>query len=170
MIIAMMMAMDRNRLIGSDGGMPWHISTELQYFKRVTMGKPIIMGRVTHTSIGRGLPGRLNIVVSRSVSDLPQVSTVSSLPEAFEQARQSGAAEAVVIGGASLCQSAMDFTEKLYLTVIDHAFEGGDTWLDSYVESEWTETDRTTHDETGEGGYRYSCLVLERELPATVVV
>lgn len=140
-VIAMMMAMDKNKLIGSGGGLPWHIPGELAYFKRVTMGKPIIMGRKTYDSIGKPLPGRVNIVVTRNPEWAADgVSVVGSLDEAFKAGREAlvkqPATEIVVIGGASLCQAAMPLTQRLYLTVVDKAYTG-DTWLNSFEWSDW---------------------------------
>ncbi len=159
----MMMAMDKNRLIGANGGMPWHISSDLKYFNRTTMGKPMIMGRVTYDSIGRPLPGRQSIVVTRD----PQwhadgVEVVHSLEQAIEAAAVHSARELVVIGGASLCALAMPLTQRLYLTMIDHAFEG-DTWLDSFSEDDWLEQSREEHDERAAGGYRFCYRTLARK-------
>ncbi|OED37167.1 hypothetical protein AB833_24820 [Chromatiales bacterium (ex Bugula neritina AB1)] len=164
MRISMMMAMDTNKLIGKQGGMPWHISTELKYFKKVTMGKPVIMGRVTHESIGRPLPGRVNIVVTRNQDwQVDGLETVASLDDAFAFARTCDAEEMMVIGGASLCAAAMPATERLYLTVIDHEFADGDTWLNSFDWQEWSETSSESHDETADCGYRYTYYVLDRK-------
>jgi len=169
-VIAMAMAMDRNRLIGRDGGMPWHVPGEQAHFKAVTMGKPIVMGRRTHESIGRPLPGRTNVVVTRDRDwRADGVVVAHSLEEALETGRQvadteaTRADEVVVIGGAALCADAMAWTERLYLTVIDHAFDG-DTWLDSFHEAEWREVTREEPDPATTGGYRIACRVLERAL------
>jgi len=135
----MMMAMDKNRLIGQAGGLPWHIPGELAYFKRVTMGKPIIMGRKTFDSIGKPLPGRTNIVVTRNDQWRAEgVQTTASLAKAIEAGRRAFQQdkEIIIIGGASLCQSAMPLTQRLYLTVIDKAYSG-DTWLESFEWSDW---------------------------------
>jgi len=159
----MMMAMDRNRLIGANGDMPWHISSDLKYFNRTTMGKPMIMGRVTYDSIGRALPGRHSIVVTRDRQwQADDVEVTHSIDQAFELAAAHTAEEMVVIGGANLCAQAMEHTERFYLTVIDHAFEG-DTWLDSFDEKDWIETSREDHDERADGGYRFCYRVLTRK-------
>jgi len=166
--VAMMMAMDRNRLIGKDGGMPWHVPGELAYFKATTLGKPVLMGRKTHESIGRPLPGRTNVVVTRDRDWRAEgVLVAHSLEEALETGRgvarepDTRAEEIVVIGGAALCREAMALTERLYLTVIDHAFEG-DTWLDSYDPAEWRELSRERRDPATSGGLDVVYLVLER--------
>jgi len=166
--IAMMMAMDRNRLIGKEGGMPWHVPGEQAYFKAVTTGKPIVMGRVTHESIGRPLPGRTNIVATRDADwTADGVVVVHSLAEGIATGKRiagtagSEADELVVIGGAALCREAMPLTERLYLTLIDAAFDG-DTWLDSYEPAEWRERSRRERDPSTTGGLTVSYLVLER--------
>ena len=110
----MMMAMDCNNLIGKADGMPWHISTDLKYFKRLTMGKPLIMGRVTFDSIGKPLPGRTSIVITRDASwSHPGAKVVGTLQEGFEVASTEAPEEVMVIGGASICQLAMPVTERL---------------------------------------------------------
>jgi len=159
----MIMAMDRNKLIGREGGLPWHISADLQYFKRVTMDKPIIMGRVTFESIGKPLPGRANIVVTRDASMVVAgVEVVGSLQEGLDVASSQGAQEAMVIGGASICKLAMPVTERLYLTLIDHEFTG-DTWLNSFDWNDWSIVSTDPHDERGAGGYQYSYYILDRK-------
>lgn len=164
MIKSMAMAMDTNRLIGKDGGMPWHISSELQYFKRITMGKPVIMGRRTFESIGKPLPGRPNIVITRNKDwSVDGVQVAESLTQAYELAAEHDAPEMVVIGGASVCEKAMPHVERLYLTVIDHEFENGDTWLKSYQADEWQQVSSESNDETADGGYRFTYNVLERK-------
>ena len=167
MRISMMMAMDKNRLIGKDGSMPWHISAELKYFKRITMGKPVVMGRKTFESIGKPLPGRQNIVITRNKALMKEwadadVKVASSLEQAVQFAREYQSDEMMVIGGASICQEAMQYVERLYLTVIEHEFTGGDTWLKSYQSEDWHEISSEDHDETKDGGYRFTYRVLER--------
>jgi dihydrofolate reductase len=158
----MIMAMDSNKLIGSAGGLPWRISSDLQYFKRVTMGKPVIMGRITFESIGKPLPGRTSIVVTRDRRwKYPGVVVVPSLQEGYRVAREEHAEEAMVIGGASLCQHAMPLTERLYLTVIEHEF-AGDTWLDSFDWEDWSVVSEDPQDERDQGGYQFCYYVLDR--------
>lgn len=166
----MMMAMDTNKLIGANGGLPWHIPGELAYFKSVTMGKPVVMGRKTFESIGKPLPGRENIVVTSNESwQHDGVHTVSSTDEALTTAskiasnKETAANEIMIIGGAALCRELMPATERLYLTYIDKAFEG-DTWLDCFHWHEWTEVSRETRDPDDTNGIAVSYLVLERQV------
>lgn len=163
MRISMVMAMDVNRLIGKDGGMPWHISADLKYFKRITMAKPLIMGRKTFDSIGKPLPGRSNIVVTRNQEwAMDGVQAAATLEEAISIAKQHECDEAMIIGGASICEAAMPITDRLYLTLIDHEFEDGDTWLHSYNAGDWMEVSSESHDETEDGGYRFTYYVFDR--------
>jgi len=161
MNISMVMVMDRNKLVGANGKMPWHLPSELQYFKSITMGKPIVMGRKTHESIGRVLPGRPNIVISRDDSYASTgAHIVSSLEQALALAGEhlDQTQEVMIIGGAAICRLAMPQTTRLYLTVIDEEFEG-DTWLDAYSADDWREVSR---DERVADGHPLSFLVLER--------
>ena len=160
-IIAMVMAMDKNQLIGNENGLPWKIPGELAYFKKVTMGKPVVMGRKTHESIGRPLPGRQNIVITRNETwSADGVDAVTSVEAALECAKQSGADEIMIIGGAAICEAAMPITSRLYLTVINKAYEG-DTWLTSYTPEQWQEVSREDVAADGEIP-AFSYLVLER--------
>jgi len=165
--LAMALAMDRNQLIGKDNAMPWHVPGEQAHFKMLTMGKPIIMGRSTFDSIGRPLPGRANIVVTRNRQwQADGVHVAHSLDDAVAIAQDLPTdlddPEVVVIGGAALCNSAMPATSRLYLTVIDHAFEG-DTYFDSFHWQDWQEIAREEPDAASTGGYSIAYLVLERK-------
>lgn len=165
-VLAMMMAMDKNRLIGQNGKMPWHVPGEMAYFKSVTLGKPIIMGRKTFESIGRPLPGRPNIVVTRNPDWVQEgVHVAASLDEALEMAApmaaESGAEELMIIGGAILCDEAMPVTQRLYLTVINHEYEG-DTWLESFSWDDWRVVSEDVRDPETTGGVPVTYWVLEK--------
>lgn len=165
-IVAMALAMDVNRLIGKGDDMPWHIPGEQAHFKQITMGKPIIMGRKTFESIGRALPGRLNVVVTRdpdwrAEGVLVSNSLDAALGSARTQARTDGMSEVFVIGGAALCRDAMPDTQRFYLTRVDQAFDG-DTWLDAFDEADWIETERESPDPSTTGGVPVHYCVLER--------
>ncbi len=147
--------------------MPWHIPGEQIYFKQVTMGKPIIMGRKTYDSIGRPLPGRPNFVVTRNADwQAEGVSTCTSLQMAIDagaqyyvdQGSSEEAPEVMIIGGAGLCREAMPQTQRIYLTAIDNEYEG-DIYFDSFEWSDWVE--RSRQDKEHEG-LKYAYLVLER--------
>ena len=168
--LAMMMAMDKNQLIGKAGGLPWHVPGDLAYFKRVTMGKPVIMGRKTFDSIGKPLPGRTNVVVTRNSQwQAEGVLVAHDIAEAMELARNicltsdTKAAEMMVIGGAGLNREAMPLTQRLYLTVIDHAYEG-DTWLDSFQWSDWSVVSEEVQDPANTGGLSVTYWVLDKSI------
>lgn len=122
-MIVLVAAMGRNRVIGVDGGLPWHLPDDLKRFKALTLGKPIIMGRATYDSIGRPLPGRTNIVISRSVENVHDgVVTVSSPGEALVRALRevdSGAAEIAVVGGGQIYRQFLPLASRIELTVVD---------------------------------------------------
>lgn len=161
MKICMIMAMDLDQLIGAGGTMPWHLPSEMQYFKSVTMGKPVIMGRKTFESLKRPLKGRGNIVVTRQ-RDYPAegIQLAADLDDALSQADFLAGEEdeVMIIGGASLCREAMPRTEKLYLTILQKRY-AGDTWLDSYEPSDWREI---SSDNRVADGVPLTYFVLER--------
>lgn len=124
MRIALIAAMGRNRVIGKDNQMPWHMPADLKHFKSVTMGKPVIMGRKTFESIGRPLPGRTNIVITRDASyQADGISVVSSPEQALELAKPL-TDEVMIIGGGQIYKHFMPMATDLHLTFIDAAPEG----------------------------------------------
>jgi dihydrofolate reductase len=133
--LTLVAAMARNRVIGQNGRMPWHLPADLAHFKRLTMGHPIVMGRKTFAAIGRALPGRRNIVISRSAPSLPPgVLGVRSLDEAI--ANCSPDDQIMVIGGGEVYRLALDQARSLELTLIDAAPEG-DTWFPAVAPCDW---------------------------------
>ena len=159
-VFSIVVAMDRRGVIGRDGGLPWHLPADLQHFRRVTMGKPIVMGRRTHESIGRPLPGRENIVVSRSPGyNAPGCRVVGSLSEA--RAAVPGAAEIMVIGGAALYREALPLAKHVYLTEV-HAEVEGDVYFPPLDRAEWQERERQNFAADERNGYAYSFVLLER--------
>jgi dihydrofolate reductase len=166
--LAVIVAAAENGVIGNANGLPWHLPEDLRYFRRVTMGKPVVMGRRTFESIGRPLPGRANIVISRDPDFAPDgVTTVESLDQALylarEIARAERVAEAVVIGGAQIYQMALPCADRLYLTAV-HAAVAGDVLLPRIDWREWREVSRERHQAEGDNPYDYSFLVYERKV------
>lgn len=144
--VAMIAAMDRNRAIGVNNRMPWHIPEDLGFFKRMTMGKPVVMGRKTFQSIGRPLPGRLNIVVTRDPDfryDGIRIchDMVTALTLASQQAVNDGVEEVMVIGGAEIYAQALTYANRLYLTELRAEVEG-DAHFPEIDPSEWMEVRR----------------------------
>jgi dihydrofolate reductase len=156
--ISMIVARSRNHVIGRDNQMPWKISADLQFFKRVTMGYPVIMGRKTWESIGRPLPGRRNIVVSRNAElELTGAELAGSLDEALN--RLSEAPRVFVIGGEQLFKQAFERADRLYITEIDIDVEGGDTFFEVPNASSWKESERTPG---SEDNISFNFVTLER--------
>ncbi|MEQ8514464.1 MAG: dihydrofolate reductase, partial [Chromatocurvus sp.] len=145
----MIVAAARNGTIGRDNTLPWRLQDDLRYFRRVTMGKPVIMGRHTFDSIGRPLPGRDNIVVSRNPSFMAAgTRVVHDLDEAFAvalaSAQSSGADEVMLLGGAQLYAAALPRIQRVYLTQV-HADIAGDVRLPSLEPGSWQEISREDH-------------------------
>lgn len=165
-MISFILAMDNNRVIGKDNDLPWHIPADLQYFKRVTMGKPIIMGRKTYESIGRPLPGRENIVVTRDKSyEAPGCTVIHDIQDvvklAMERSSNDNQDEMFVIGGAELFKLTFPYASRLYLTEIDHEFEG-DTFFPPINESEWYIVSKEKGQKDDNNPYDYYFVVYER--------
>lgn len=166
MKLSLICAMAENRTIGRDNSLPWHLSEDLKYFKRVTMGCPIIMGRKTWESIGRPLPGRTNIVISRNNNFSAEGATVvDSLDAAIEVAKKLTPSddneEVFVIGGAALYQAALPQAHRFHITRV-HATIEGDTHLSDFDESEWNEVSRVEFKKSDSNPYDYSICLLER--------
>jgi dihydrofolate reductase len=157
--VTLVAAMGLNRAIGLDGKMPWHLPAELQHFKRTTMGKTIVMGRKTWQSIGRPLPGRQNVVVSRDRGYLADGAEVAgSLEQALEIATSD---EVMVIGGGELYALAMPLASRMVLTVIDTE-PPADTWFPAWDEDEWQKTTRRRVNANESTPLAYSIVELTR--------
>jgi len=158
--LAIIVATDEKGLIGRDNDLPWKLSADLQYFRKVTMGKPLIMGRTTHESIGRALPGRKNIVVTKNLTyQAEECCVVHSVAGALEACDE--AEEVMVMGGASLYEQLLPQADRLYLTQV-HASLEGDTWFPDWQQSEWQELGREDHPADDKNDYPYSFIVFER--------
>jgi len=134
MIISLIAALDKNYLIGANNGMPWHLPADFKHFKEVTLGKPIIMGRKTFESIGRPLPGRKNIVVSRNGFTADGIISADNVESAFQLTGKVD--EVMIIGGANFYQQLIDKADRMYLTHVNAECEG-DTWFPKFDLSEW---------------------------------
>lgn len=158
--ISLIAAMDRNRLIGSDGQLPWHLPADLRWFRRCTTGKPMIMGRRTWLSIGRPLPERTNIVLTSDTTfEAPGAIVAHTFHEALEAAGASN--EIMIIGGGVLFADTIHLAQRLYLTVVEHEFEG-DTWFPMFDTGEWKETWREHHEADERNPWPCTFLVFER--------
>ncbi len=160
--VVFVVAMDRNNLIGKDGGLPWHISSDLKRFKEITLGKPIIMGRKTWESLPkRPLPGRHNIVITRDHAYKADGASVVTSPEAARAAAGTAADEIAVIGGAEIFRLFLPLAERIYLTEVD-LDASGDTVFPSIDQSNWREVSRAFHPRGPKDSASFTLRVLER--------
>lgn len=167
MTIALIWAMDRNRTIGKDNGLPWHLPGDLAFFKKMTLGKPVIMGRKTWNSLGRCLPGRPNLVVSRA----PEPSSkgehwFSTIEEAIDFAqnwnRDNQQSEVIIMGGASIYEATFALADRLYITHVDAEVDG-DTRLPNFDMSEFAKVSSEQPDQGEKDQYRFEFAVYERQ-------
>ncbi len=164
MKISLIVAYADNRVIGKDNQLPWHLPEDLKHFKAVTLGKPIIMGRKTWESLGRPLPKRMNIVITRNDNYQAEGATVvdsleTAIAVAIFQAQRDGVNEVMVIGGATIYQQALDIVDRLYITQV-HLNPDGDAYFPELVEDEWQVTEHQACQ--AENGTAYSLVVYER--------
>ncbi|MDR5855060.1 dihydrofolate reductase [Caballeronia sp. LZ062] len=160
--LTLIVARARNGVIGRDNQLPWRLPEDLAFFKRTTMGAPIIMGRKTHESIGRPLPGRRNIVVTRDATRrFEGCDTVTSIDEALALATADGAAEAFLIGGAQLYGDAIGRAQKLIVTEIDADFDGN-TRFPAPDASQWREVSRERHRAAAPNDFEFAFVTYER--------
>jgi len=160
MRISAIVAMAENRVIGRDNQLPWRLPADLRHFKELTLGKPILMGRKTHESIGRVLPGRRNIIMTRNRDyQAPGTERVHSLAEVFKTLLPTD--ELMLIGGAELYRELLPQVGRLYLTQV-HADVKGDSYFPELNPAEWKELSREEHAADAENEYPYSFMVWER--------
>ncbi|MDP2607824.1 MULTISPECIES: type 3 dihydrofolate reductase [unclassified Oceanobacter] len=166
MKLSLIVALSRNHTIGLDNQLPWHLPGDLKYFRDSTMGKPVVMGRKTHESIGRALPGRANIVISRQPDyQADGVAVVDSLECAIELAArlalQTDADEAMIMGGAEIYRQVLPLVERMYLTEVDADIEG-DAFFPDFDRSEWRELSSEAHGPSDTNPYPYRFVVYDR--------
>ncbi len=159
-MISMIVAMAENRAIGKNNELLWHLPKDFQHFKSVTMGKPILMGRKTFESIGKALPGRKNIVITRdnnfTAEDIVIVHSITAALEATEEFD-----DVMVIGGASFYEQMLPVTETLYLTVVHQDFEA-DAFFPEIKAEEWEVVEQVKHEADEKHAYPYSFITYRR--------
>jgi dihydrofolate reductase len=155
----MIAAMTRNGVIGQENQMPWHLPADFAWFKHCTLGKPVVMGRKTFESIGKPLPGRRNIVMTRSNLDMDGVEIVNSLEQAFVLVRD--VEEVMIIGGGSIYQACLPFASKLYLTFIQADIDGDTRFPE--LDGSWQESYRETYFSDERNRYDMVFKILERK-------
>lgn len=169
MIISLLVAMDENRGIGLQGGIPWHLPDDLKHFRALTMGHHVVMGRKTYESIGKPLPGRKLVIVTRNPSYRPvnceepagACLTVHSLEAALDAARSRGEDEVFVIGGGEIFAQALPLSERLYLTLV-HGSVPADTFFPAWPEEDWVEVSSRFHPQDERHAYPFTFKTLER--------
>lgn len=158
-MLSIVVALDKNKGIGLKNALPWKLPADLKHFKEVTMGHPIIMGRKTHESIGRALPGRKNIIITRNEGYAAEgCEVVHSLEEAL---KLFGSEDAFVIGGADIFRQALPLVERMYITEINHVFPC-DVFFPELNMSEWREVERRQGMKDEKNPYEYWFTVYER--------
>ncbi len=163
-LVSIIVATDERGAIGRDGGLPWRLPDDLKRFKVLTMGKPVVMGRKTWDSIGRPLPGRHNIVISRQVGfEVPGVTVVPSIDDALIVAGD--VPEICIIGGAEIYRLALPRADVIHLTRV-HAVVDADTYFPALGAGEWDELQVESHSADERHAYAYSCIELRRRHPA----
>jgi dihydrofolate reductase len=165
-IVALVVARAENRAIGRGGNLPWHLHSDMRYFRKITMGKPIVMGRLTHMSLGRVLDGRVNIVLTRNAAfEVPGAAMAYNLEEALDVARKeaakAGVGEIMVIGGEDVFRAVLPQASRIYLTEV-HASPEADTWFPDLDMSEWREVSREAHAAGPRDDHDFSFVVLDR--------
>lgn len=164
--LALIVARADNGVIGREGGLPWHLSGDLKFFKAQTLGKPVVMGRKTFQSIGRPLPGRPNLVITRDAAFQAEgievfSDTAAALARAQALAAESGAGEVMIIGGGQIYRETLPLAGRVYLTEV-HASPQGDTVFPALDPAEWQEVRRDPPVSGGEDQPQFSIVVLER--------
>lgn len=161
MIISIIAAIGKDRVIGTKNSLPWHLPADMKHFKKLTSWKPVIMGKATFESIGRPLLNRLNIVLSGDVGyEAPGCKVVHSVEDALKTAGE--AKEVMILGGASVFTQFLPMTNKMYLTLIHHEFNG-DSYFPEFKEEEWKEMSREDYKADEKNPYDFSFTTLERK-------
>lgn len=146
MVISLVAALDRHRAIGKGNDLPWRLPDDLKRFKALTWGKPVLMGRKTAESLGRALPGRLNLVLTRTGrAPFEGMRAVASFEEARGSAEADGAKELCVIGGAQIYALTLPLADRLHLTHVDTQVDGADAFFPAFDAAQWRATDREPH-------------------------
>ena len=158
--ISLIVALDRNFAIGRDGAMPWHLPDDLKRFKTLTLGKPVLMGRKTALAIGRDLPGRVNLLMTRgNQPPFAGQEIVHSLDDAI---RVAGDAELAVIGGGEVFTLALPRATRMHLTWVDTEVTGADAFFPRFDPREWKEVSRIEHDTDARHEYAFAFVDYER--------
>jgi len=167
MELVLIAALDRHGAIGRDNDLPWRLPDDLKRFKALTLGKPVLMGRKTAQSLGRALPGRRNLVLTRS-GQVPfdGMQAVASVEEALRAAADEGAQELCVIGGGEVYALCLPVAKLMHLTHVDTAVEGADAFFPAFDASQWRVTGREPHEPDAKHAFAFEFIDYERNRPA----
>ncbi len=160
MEISIIVATSKNNVIGKEGGIPWHLSSDLKRFKALTTGHPIVMGRRTFESIGRPLPGRRNIVISNSVNAIDGCDIMKSVDELLNDKSLDG--KVFIIGGGEIYKQFLPYAKNVYLTEVETEIADGDTFFPDLNPMEWIEVGRESHEADEKNDFNYSFVDYER--------
>lgn len=164
MILTIVVAASENNVIGINNEMPWHLPDDFRFFKKMTIGKPIIMGKNTFHSLGKVLPGRLNIVISSTMTDAPEgVLVFASVDAAQQYLKQENVAEASIIGGGQIYKSTLEITDIVYLTRVHTHIENGTAFFPQLDNDEWEMTWQEYHGKDEKHIYDFSFQKWERK-------
>ena len=162
MEIILIAAVSKERVIGKQGGIPWKLKEDLSFFREKTLNASVIMGRTTYESIGRPLPNRLNIVMTRSAKNIEGIVETASVEEALETAsKYTNTSEVFVIGGENIYKIFLPLANRMIITEVELEIEGGDTFFPEWDIDEWKELSR---DRKEENGIRFSFVDYKRKL------
>jgi dihydrofolate reductase len=159
MTVSIIVAIARNHAIGKNNKLLWHLPNDLKHFKDVTTGHTVIMGRKTYDSVGKPLPKRRNIIVTRQAISIEGCEVVNSIEAALALCANDD--EVFIVGGAEIYKQSLSLTDRIYLTIIDHDFDG-DTFFPELNNEEWKETERENFEPDEKNKYSYSFITLER--------
>ena len=166
MVVSLIWAMADNRVIGIKNRLPWKLPADMQWFRKNTLGKPIIMGRLTFESFGaKALPGRRNIIISRDTGysageGSENIEVYNSIEAALDAVK--GVEEVMIIGGMSLYKQALSMADRLYMTLI-HAELEGDAWFPEFDSQQWIQAERFDYEADNKNQYPYSFVILNRK-------
>ena len=159
MIVSIVVAIAENHAIGKDNQLLWHLPKDLKHFKEITSGGTVIMGRKTYDSVGKPLPNRRNIIITRQQIEIAGCEVVNSLQAGLDLCREHK--EVFIVGGAEIYKQAMPLTDKIYLTIVHENFEA-DTYFPEISKDIWKETERTDHEADEKNPLSFSFITLER--------
>jgi len=159
MIVSIVVAIAENHAIGKDNQLLWHLPKDLKHFKEITSGGTVIMGRKTYDSVGKPLPNRRNIIITRQQIEIAGCEVVNSLQAGLDLCREHK--EVFIVGGAEIYKQAMPLTDKIYLTIVHESFEA-DTYFPEISKDIWKETERTDHEADEKNPLSFSFITFER--------